>query len=197
MSGYSAAASAGVGIAGPLIGAITNKYGIDTTNAANAKAAQDAMDFSKEMSNTAWVRGVADMRNAGLNPALAYGQGGASAPTGQTYQAQNPYQDVARSIGQGISNANDIYRNRREDDLSKSTISMNAASARQAEANAVLLKQLAVNAGYDESGKKADAELWDALGATGKAASEFIKVVPFGALGSKLIEKGSRLFKRK
>lgn len=47
-----------------------------------AEQAQKQMDFQKRMSNTAWRRGMRDMRLAGLNPILAYQQGGASAPAG-------------------------------------------------------------------------------------------------------------------
>lgn len=53
----------------------------------NAQQAQINRDYQTEMSNTAYQRAAADMRAAGLNPYLAYGQGGASTPSGSTASA--------------------------------------------------------------------------------------------------------------
>lgn len=48
----------------------------------NASQAGLQREWAQNMSNTQYQRGVADMRAAGLNPALAYERGGAGVPSG-------------------------------------------------------------------------------------------------------------------
>lgn len=43
--------------------------------------------YQTDMSNTVWQRGVRDMQAAGMNPMLAYSQGGAPAPQGNMAQS--------------------------------------------------------------------------------------------------------------
>lgn len=66
----------------PLATGAMNYFGQQQTNAANAEQAQKQMDFQAEQTGSAYQRGTADMKAAGLNPMLAYSQGGAQSGGG-------------------------------------------------------------------------------------------------------------------
>lgn len=86
---------------GSLIGSGIGFLGQESANSANSGASKDQMAFQERMSSTAYQRAVADMTKAGLNPMLAYSQGGASAPLGSMPNIQNS----AGQVGQGVASA--------------------------------------------------------------------------------------------
>lgn len=90
-----------LGIAAPIAGSLAGGY---MTLHHNRKLAREQMRFQERMSNTQYQRGMADMRKAGLNPILAYKQGGASSPTGALAQAP----DFGSALTRGIASAREL-----------------------------------------------------------------------------------------
>lgn len=89
---------AGVEAAAPIVGGLLGFSGQQSANDANIRIASQASAFNAEqarenrdwqerMSNTSYQRAVKDLTAAGLNPMLAYGNGGASSPGGATGSA--------------------------------------------------------------------------------------------------------------
>lgn len=82
-----------------LIGAGTQAAGNWFANQQQQASAREQMEFQERMSRNRYRYAVADLKAAGLNPALAYGSLGGSTPVG----AQANIRNVMEGVGDNLS----------------------------------------------------------------------------------------------
>lgn len=155
---------------GGLLGGIFDSGAQDSANATNIQLAREArefnasqaktqMEFQERMSSTAYQRAVKDMSAAGINPMLAFSQGGASSPMGVS--ATSPVASVdsispGKGIEKGIGTALEALRVKRELNETDSRIRLNEAQEIAAHASSEMSQSIADRAGYESEGIRLD-----------------------------------------
>lgn len=123
-----------------LIPGIGDKQAQDEANRVNILLNRENRDWQERMSNSAYQRGMDDMRKAGLNPMLAYAQGGASTPSNQAAQvgaasASGFGQAIGQIAGFGINTAQRNIQLNQQQAMNESTIKLQETQAAQNAAN--------------------------------------------------------------
>ncbi len=92
-------------IGSALIGGAFSAYGARSSNAAAQEAAALQMAFQKESMQNRYQWTMADMKKAGLNPILAYKQGGGGSLSGASYTPSNVGAAATTGAQTGASSA--------------------------------------------------------------------------------------------
>jgi len=126
---------------GSAIGGIGSYMGQESANQANAQQSEKQMAFQKEQRATQYQTAVEDMKQAGLNPMLAYQQGGAGNQPGAQAQMQSSLGAGVKSIGENLGKYQELRNANSQERLINSQIDV-------ADADAVLKRATAITEAY-------------------------------------------------
>jgi hypothetical protein len=205
-------------VIGAGIGAASSLFGGKSQNKANEAMVQQQMAFQERMRATQYQTAVADLKAAGLNPMLAYTQGGAGTPVGATAQMGNPLGEAgnsAREAAMAYANFKQI-QTQNELTYAQAAQSMAATGLQDQQAKTEIEKQALIreeaarerakHSGYSKFGRLTDSQIsnYDASARNARANAAYTeatqpeatsiglayKTVPQGALIERGIKAG-------
>lgn len=161
-----------IGGAAALGAAGLNFAGAHAANATSREIAREQMAFQERMSNTAYQRAMQDMQAAGMNPILAYQQGGASSPGGASAPVQNEMAGVTSSAMDALRTRAELKNMQEQNRL----ISQQTNSAKaQEHLNHMQSKMTEIQSGWEGILKKAELAVKEATADSIRNMTEGVK----------------------
>lgn len=118
-------------VIGSVVGALIDKSSQDASNKANAQNVDKQIEFQREQNATAYQRAVADMRAAGLNPALGYKQGGADSGSGAAADNRPSITNSGLRLQQAVAAYNDFANGTAQRQLIREQAGLTYAQSRK------------------------------------------------------------------
>lgn len=170
----------GEGALSSLIAGGLNYVGAREANRANKKMAREQMQFQEHMSNTSYQRAVADLEAAGLNPMLAYMNGGASSPQGSSAQMINEMSGSFSSAMDARRASAEVKNLKEQNSKLKAETELTKELRRVAEMDKAVKANTAKSIMYDLGGKQVENAI--DKGPYGLFLRMLQRVMPFGNL---------------
>ena len=140
----------------------------------NSTEAMKNREWQEHMSNTAYQRAVEDMRKAGLNPILAFQNGGASTPGGSAGTISGASMGAPSSSALGVSRASGFVPNSYSSESWSQSDWYNAAQSWNQMLSSTGMTPLGLQKTLSEIGEDTGSAINNAIGA-GKKAGEKLR----------------------